>query len=222
MFNTAPGSQDDLLLQPELLKHQQHGMGNRFLAGGKFSKWRLGKPSDNHISDVNEVRNRFPKESKGKIYLLKRVEAGGNEARERKLYTRLRRRDELNQYGRMVIRGEKRGEGGNQYMRREVKNPYKRAMKVIGGTLEMREEELEEDVKHVRVMKGLDDKTLYPRPLTRVMKRGREKYTRVMKKEHRDDFDARLVKRGEEEDTYVLVMRKAKDTIGIIPTQGQP
>ena len=46
------------------------------------------------------------------------------------------------------------------------------------------------------------------------MKRGREKYTRVMKGEDRDDFDARLLKRGgeEEEDKYVLVMRKAKDT----------
>ena len=151
-------------------------MGNRFLAGGKFSKLRLGKPSDNQISDAKDVQNGFPKESYGEMYLLKRVEAGGNkrlnEARERMLYTRLRRRGKLNPYGRMVrlIRGEKgeafmtkRGEGENQYMRREVGNPYKRAMKVIGGTLEMREEEEEDDVKHVRVMKELDDKTLYPR-----------------------------------------------------------
>ena len=73
MFNTAPGSQDDLLLQPELLKHQQHGMGNRFLAGGKFSKLRLGKPSDNQISDAKDVQNGFPKESYGEMYLLKRL-----------------------------------------------------------------------------------------------------------------------------------------------------
>ena len=237
LFNTAPGSQAGVLLQPELRKHQRHIIGNRFLAGGKFSKWRLGR-----TSDAKDVSNGFPKEIYGEMYLLKRVEVGAkerlNKARGRTLYTKLRRRDELNRYGRMVIRGgngeafitkSRKGEK-HYYMRSEVGNPYNRAMKVIGGTLEMREEEEENDVKHVRVMKGLDNKTLYPRPLTRVMKRGEDeedeggkykrvvrstgqgkKYTRVMKEEDGDDVDAQLVKRkGEEE--YVLVMRRAKDT----------
>ena len=39
-----------------------------------------------------------------------------------------------------------------------------------------------------------------------------KKNTRVMKAEDGDDVDARLVKRGEEENKYVRVMRKAKDT----------
>ena len=236
LFNTALRSQAGLLLQPELQKHQRHIIGNRFLAGGKFSKWRLGR-----TSDAKDVSNGFPKEIYGEMYLLKRVEVGAkerlNKARGRTLYTKLRRRDELNRYGRMVIRGgngeafiTKSRKGEKHYMRREVGNPYKRAMKVTGGTLEMREEEEENDVKHVRVMKGLDNKTLYPRPLTRVMKRGEDeddeggkydrvvrstgqgkKYTRVIKEEDGDDVDAQLVKRkGEEE--YVLVMRRAKDT----------
>ena len=230
LFNTAPEYQANMLLQPELLKNQQHVMGNR------FSKWKLGgqmiKRSDNHISDARETVNGFPKECNSDMYLLKRVEVdasrGLNKAMERTLYTRLRRRDELNPYERVVIRGEngeafmtKRGWGENQHTR----NPYKRAMKGISdGSLERREEEKED----ARVMRGLDYRT-------RVMKRGEDeeeeggnnfirvmrssghgkKYTRVMKEEEGDDVDARLVKRREgeeEEDRYVLVMRKAKDT----------
>ena len=71
-----------------------------------------------------------------------------------------------------------------------------------------------------------EDGTLHPWSLTRVMKRGNrgnnsrvmrsaghgKKNTRVMKAEDGDDVDARLVKRGEEENKYVRVMRKAKDT----------
>ena len=239
LFNTAPESQAEML-QPELLNNQQHVLGNRFSPRSKFSKWKLGgqmiRRSDNHISNARETVNGwfwFPKECNSDMYLLKRVEVdasrGLNKAMERTLYTRLRRRDKLNLYERVVIRGEngeafmtKRGEGENLYMR----NPYKRAMKGISdGSLERREEEKED----ARVMRGLDYRT-------RVMKRGEDeeeeggnnfirvmrssghgkKYTRVMKEEEGDDVDARLVKRGaggdEEEDRYVLVMRKAKDT----------
>ena len=237
LFNTAPESQAEMLLQPELLNNQQHVLGNRFSPRSKFSKWKLGgqmiKRSDNHISDARETVNGwfwFPKECNSDMYLLKRVEVdasrGLNKAMERTLYTRLRRRDKLNPYERVVIRGEngeafmtKRGEGENLYMR----NPYKRAMKGISdGSLERREEQKED----ARVMRGLDYRT-------RVMKRGEDeeeeggnnfirvmrssghgkKYTRVMKEEDGDNVDARLVKRGEEEaEKYVLVMRRAKDT----------
>ena len=73
-----------------------------------------------------------------------------------------------------------------------------------------------------------EDGTLHPWSLTRVMKRGNgghnsrvmrsaghgKKNTRVMKAENGDDVDTQLVKRGEEEEEnkYVRVMRKAKDT----------
>ena len=81
-------------------------------------------------------------------------------------------------------------------------------------------------VNHARVSIESVGGTLYPWSLTRVMKRGNRghnsrvmrssghgrKNTRVMKAEDGDDVDARLVKRGEEENKYVRVMRKAKDT----------
>ena len=74
-----------------------------------------------------------------------------------------------------------------------------------------RREEEDEEVQYILVMRGFDNKSLYPRSLAGVWKKGGHGNTRV-RREGDVDVDARLVKRSEEEkDKYVRVMKKMED-----------
>ena len=86
-------------------------------------------------------------------------------------------------------------------------NPNETVRKGVDRTDMRRRVEEDEEVQYILVMRGFDNKSLYPRSLARVWKKGGHGNTRVRRE---GDVDARLVKRSEE-DKYVRVMKKMED-----------
>ena len=86
-------------------------------------------------------------------------------------------------------------------------NPNETVRKGVDRTDMRRRVEEDEEVQYILVMRGFDNKSLNPRSLARVWKKGGYGNTRVRRE---GDVDARLVKRSEE-DKYVRVMKKMED-----------
>ena len=196
---SAEASNDDgngmLIIRPELPKEHRF-TGDSILARSKFYKWMLNnqmvKRSDDYNHIGKEVDNGgfwFPRDGGGEMELVR----SGKRLVE----------DYLMEPLTLVMEKQYKSKG----------NPNETVRKGVDRTdmRRRRREEEDEEVQYILVMRGFDNKSLYPRSLAGVWKKGGHGNTRV-RREGDVDVDARLVKRSEEEkDKYVRVMKKMED-----------
>ena len=190
---SAEASNDDgngmLIIRPELPKEHRF-TGDSLLARSKFYKWMLNnqmvKRSDDYNHIGKEVDNGgfwFPRDGGGEMELVRSGKRLGE--------------DYLMEPLTLVMEKQYKSKG----------NPNETVRKGVDRTDMRRRVEEDEEVQYILVMRGFDNKSLNPRSLARVWKKGGHGNTRVRRE---GDVDARLVKRSEE-DKYVRVMKKMED-----------